>query len=205
MIRVSKPILYTVVLGTVAYAVTLATEPKTITPKTAVKKTTAAIALSSDYTAEDETARFPRYVKRGRDAFLPGVKPLRGMSGMSPINLRNSMLQAIGNKGTWRLTGINAINSSYCAVIENDSTQEIKFLKTGDRWDGLQVISIAKDNVEFLNALNQQTHLSFSDPQSNVAPVSRTNTSGPITLTPENTLRTAITTRNEDQKGGKQP
>lgn len=154
---ISKPILYSVLLGLVGYAALTLTgeEPpkkKAIPPKSSVKKSGEIVI-----TEEDLKANFARYTPQPKDAFLPKVIPVGSQldkkKGEQPV------------MGKWMLTGVNTVDSVTSAVLENDSTHDIQILKRGDTFNGAQVTSIEPLAVNFVNNLKQVSRLTFVEPE----------------------------------------
>jgi len=98
---------------------------------------------------EDLTAHFPRYPGGSRNPFIPAV-----VSGSA---------LAAGNKTTssWALTGINSIDGVTTALVENGATGDSVFLKVGDHWNGLHVVSIGSQSATFVDPNGKVTQLSF--------------------------------------------
>ena len=163
MAKVSRPIVYTALAAAVTYVVIIVTQPDAPARKhiTVISKTTP-ITLAG-FTEADQTAHFARYTGRMRDSFVPGIAT-RGASG---LGFGNGSLSN-GSGGTWTLTGINEINGSLSALVES-STGDSLFLKKGDAWNGLRVLSVESGAVVFLNALGQQTRLAFTEVEPDTA------------------------------------
>ena len=152
-LKISRPAVYTAVAAVAIYAVVLLTQPDA--PAPAHKRVTAhrARADAGDLAAADLSAHFPRYQAGKRNPFLsklPALKPSPKASGA-----------AGAARDEWVLTGINTINGVPNALVENSASGDSVFLRPGDKWRGLRVLSIGTDAVAFLNALGQQTHLAF--------------------------------------------
>ncbi|HEY3330192.1 MAG TPA: hypothetical protein VGK19_09250 [Capsulimonadaceae bacterium] len=159
MPKVSRPIVYTTLFAVVAGAVVFLTQPDAPPVKKKIKVTTTSHADANGITDEDRNAHFPRYKGGARDPFVAGVVPVNpnALSGQVPA----AMLLPTGRSG-WVLTGVNEINGAMSAVIENVSLNQSVFLKLGDTWNGLKVISIDAANVGLENALGQQTQITFA-------------------------------------------
>ena len=93
-----------------------------------------------------------------RDPFIPGVATDNASQDASD--------QIAGGKSEWALTGMNSINGDQTACVENSATNESVFLKKGQTWNGLKVVSIADSGILFENQLGQQTTLGFKIPES---------------------------------------
>ena len=148
--KISRPAVYTAVAAVAVYAVVLLTQPDAPAPTHKRRPVRSARADAGAFTDADLSAHFARYQAGKRNPFLsrlPAVKPQAGAGG--------------GKRDEWTLTGINIINGVPNALVENSATGDSVFLKPGDRWHGLRVLSIGTDAVAFLNALGQQTHLAF--------------------------------------------
>lgn len=161
-LKISRPAVYTLVGAVAVYAVVLLTQPDAPAPHRKVRAVRRASAgAEGAVTQADLTAHFARYHAGKRNPFLsalPKAGPESAPGGVPG-----------GGRGEWTLTGINIINGVPNALVENGATGDSVFLKPGDRWRGLRVLSIGTDAVAFLNALGQQTHLAFR-PLEAVAP-----------------------------------
>lgn len=150
-LKISRPAIYTLVAAVTIYAVVLLTQPDAPAPAHKKHPVRRALADADTFTPADLSAHFARYQAGKRNPFLsklPPAKPSAGKGGG-------------GERGEWTLTGINIIDGVPNALVENSVTGDSVFLKPGDRWRGLRVISIGTDAIAFLNALGQQTHLAF--------------------------------------------
>lgn len=161
MAKVSRPIIYAVVLGVAAYAVVLLTEPDA--PPSTKKKTMlakGASAAPTGFTAADMNAHFDTYKGPRRDAFLPRVISKHAITPAS-VMLANPLA---GARGTWVLTGINDIDGTRSALLENPTSGESIFLKPGDQWNGQKVASIGSTAVTLVNGAGQQAYITFPTP-----------------------------------------
>ena len=157
MAQISRPILYTVLLGVVVFAAVTLTGSED-TPKKGVKKTTkAASKADGDFTEEDYKAEFARYVGGKRNAFLPKIIPAKATDVVGVGHKPNPM-------GVWSLTGISVNNKVPTAILENSATQEIQFVQKGDKWNGFRVVAIAAEAITLVNAQKQQMRLTFVAP-----------------------------------------
>lgn len=175
MAKISRPMVYAVVAAVAIYAVVLLTEPEKPVSKPK-KRTTlgAGMAAPAGFLPEDMTAKFEPYEGKSRDAFQPEVLPKQSVIKALPLvrtppSLGN-IFSSLGLRGSWTLTGINTVNGTLSALIENPTTGDSAFLKTGDSWNGLQVVDIQPDTVVFLNSLGQRTQLKFVDPNDETTP-----------------------------------
>ena len=166
------------VIVTIA-AVIYLLQPDTTT--SSVHKTYTTAAASTDQVdqdpADDTSVHFGPYIGSSRDPFIPGVSMNSGPSGSS----------GIGAAGKWQLTGIDTVNGVTSALVENSSTQESEYLKVGDSWNGLKVVSIGDDVVNFVNAIGLPTQLGFAvpqDPNARLAGGSDANTPSINQITP---------------------
>ncbi len=151
MAKISRPVVYSFVGAAVVYAIVVLTQPDAPVAKRRVHVTRVVHAQADDFTQADLTAHFARYPVSKRNPFLPALL----LGGTRAAHT------APGGPGGWTLTGINIINGVPNALVENPSANDSVFLKPGDSWKGLRVASIGSDTIVFVNALGQQTHLSF--------------------------------------------
>lgn len=147
----SRPVIYTFLAGVAVYAYVLQTTgPAPSTHKKTTRTQTQSASLPNGITEEDLTAHFARYKGGTKDPFVPAVATR--VADVSPIG---------GAGGQWALTGVNTVDGVTTASIENSSTNDSEFLKAGDNWNGLHVVEITPDSIVFVNALGQQSKLSF--------------------------------------------
>ncbi len=151
MIKVSRPILYLALAGTVVYAAVVLTEPDDTPAKHSKRAMKASENLTGDFTKEDYTAHFARYQSQGRNAFQPLVVPSKTATTEAPKAPKDGGLALGGNQGVWNLTGITALDGVQSALVENSTTNESQFLKVGDLWKGLRVTAITDNAVVFVN------------------------------------------------------
>lgn len=169
MAKVSRPMVYAVVAAVAVYAIVLVTEPEKPVGKPKKRSSLGAgLKAPAGFLPEDLTAKFERYEGKSRDAFRPEILPKQSVMNALPggrmPGTSGGLFSALGLRGSWNLTGINIVNGSRSALIENPTTGDSAFLKTGDQWNGLEVVDIEADTVVFLNSLGQRSQLKFVDP-----------------------------------------
>lgn len=168
MAKVSRPMVYAVVAAVAIYAIVLVTEPEKPVGKPKKRSSLGASTKApAGFLPEDMTAKFERYEGKLRDAFRPEILPKQSVMNALPggrMPGESGLFSALGLRGSWNLTGINIVNGSRSALIENPTTGDSAFLKTGDQWNGLEVVDIEADTVVFLNSLGQRSQLKFVDP-----------------------------------------
>lgn len=152
-LKISRPAVYTLVGAVAVYAVVLLTQPDAPVPHRRVHAARRATADADAFAAADLSAHFARYPASKRNPFLSKLPPVKPQASLKA--------GAGAGRGQWTLTGINIINGVPNALVEDSATGDSVFLKPGDHWRGLRVLSIGTDAVAFLNALGQQTHLAF--------------------------------------------
>ncbi|MDR3707040.1 MAG: hypothetical protein P4L33_01970 [Capsulimonadaceae bacterium] len=157
MPKVSRPIIYSGLALAVGLAYIYLNPSTPTATKRTVHSTKLAAVRQDGFTDEDLKAHFPRYAGGARDPFVPGVRQSNeGDQAASSI---------AGGKSGWALTGVNEVDGDQTAVVENSSTKESVFLKKGQSWNGLKVLSMTDNGILFENALGQQTTLGFAEPQ----------------------------------------
>ncbi|MGI4791551.1 MAG: hypothetical protein ACRYFS_22235 [Janthinobacterium lividum] len=171
MAKISRPAVYTFVAAVAVYAVVLLTQPDPPAPHPRTHAVRHTEVAADGFLPEDLSAHFARYHSGKRDPFQSKSAGLRGAEAASGMK-----------HGTWTLTGINTINGVPNALIEDSVTGDSVFLKPGDRWQGLRVLSIGTDAVAFLNALGQQTHLAFRPLEAAAPEPGQGSTGGPFHL-----------------------
>ncbi len=155
MAKISRPAVYTFVGAVAVYAWVVLTQPDPPAPTRKVHVLRPAASGAGESAAADLSAHFARYQAgktNGRDPFLPHLPaPAAGPAAQKAAH---------AEQGKWTLTGISSINGVPNALVESASGDSV-FLKPGDHWRGLRVLSIGTNAVAFLNALGQQTFLAF--------------------------------------------
>jgi hypothetical protein len=183
--KISRPIIYIAVLGAVAYAVVLLTEPEAVKKKPTVRTAATGPKAPPGFTAADMTATFARYSSPSgtpRDAFAPKIvvakkETVPSGSAVATGSPNDAMM------GIWVLTGVSAVNGIRSALVENNTTGETIFLKPGDSWSGMKVVGIEPDAVLLVNTKGQQTRLVFAEPgEEKPAPLNAPNGVAPVVL-----------------------
>lgn len=176
-----RPIPLTLMIGACVYAYFWSTGSPTTTTHHLRKSSSLGSGADADgMTPADYAAHFKPYEPSKRDPFA------------SALNLSNTLA---GEKGEWDLTGINSSDGVTTAVVENKTTGDNAFLRTGDTWNGLHVLSITADSVTLENEIGQDTKLSFP-------PDNLDNGPGPEDETGTVTVPTAPPLPNLDQTTG---
>lgn len=168
MAKVSRPIIYAAVLGAVAYAVVLLTEPENVARKAAKVKTKTTVTAPNGFTPEDFKASFPRYTAAGRNAFQPKVVALK------KDTLGTSASERLTEQ--WKLTGVSKIDNVVNALVESTSG-ETAFLKVGETWNGMKVVAIEPTAVALVNGKGEPSRLVFASPEEEEKPT-------PVTTAP---------------------
>jgi hypothetical protein len=169
--KISRPILYILVLGAVAYAIVILTEPDTPARKAARKATTSTSkSLGGEgITAEDLKAHFPPYTSLHKDAFQPLILGKKSKpKNLEPRPTPDPKPIVITVKPPlpldWNLTGITLTNGVRMALLENTSKTETIFLKEGDSWHGMQVKRIDADQVVLIQSDGNPYRMVFAAP-----------------------------------------
>ena len=151
MAKISRPAVYTFVGAVAVYAWVLWTQPD---PPTATRKAHTLHRAAPDAessAAADASAHFARYQAGKRDPFRPHLPASAALADLHAAHTEQDK---------WTLTGISSINGVPNALVESAGGDSV-FLKPGDHWRGLRVLSIGTNAVAFVNALGQQTFLAF--------------------------------------------
>ncbi len=152
MAKISRPVLYAVILGVVGYAVVVLTEPETPAKRKGTTRTNAGAKAPAGFLPEDLEASFQKPGAAKPKAFKPEVVP------------QNSAGLLSGGDGlsNWNLTGITVVEGKRRALLENTGSGESVFLETGQRW-----------NVVFVNKDGDTIRIGFPEPKevAEVAPV----------------------------------
>ncbi len=168
MAKISRPILYVALLGAVAYAAVVLTEPQPVSKKKATARPNPTAIAADGFTKADYTARYGRYHGPRRDAFLPAIRSARkadalaAAAGSLPPNILGQ---------NWQLTGISSVNGVRSALLENSTTADTVFVKAGERWNGFRVAAIEPTAIVVVNPSGQATRLGFAEPPATDRPL----------------------------------
>ncbi|MFZ4508334.1 MAG: hypothetical protein ACOYON_11635 [Fimbriimonas sp.] len=148
MAKISKPILYTLVLAAVVYAASLLSAPEA--PKSSKRTTARATATSAKkgdlFLKEDYEAKFEPVNIVAKDAFKPLIA--RANSGAVESAAPNAIPTAFaGGEPNWIFTGCSEMDGSVMALVENTTNGEGGFLKKGDRWKTSVVENVGEDTL----------------------------------------------------------
>jgi hypothetical protein len=157
--KISRPIVYIAVLGVAAYAVVLLTEPEKTTKKTTPRTSRTSSSAPKGFLPEDLKASFPRYAAKGKNAFQPKVVSVKPTVAEANAGMKGPAAGLAS--GVWMLTGINTIDGVRSALVENGSTGDTVFLKTGDIWNGMRVASIDTNGMVLVNPLGKRSRFGF--------------------------------------------
>jgi hypothetical protein len=145
VVKVSRPIVYTLVLGAVAYAAVILTEPeeKRAKPKMPrlAAKTTDRNAL---VTEEDYKAKFVALNESPRNAFKPLVVRRSATPASIPAGLPAGLT---GGDPNWTYSGMAEQDGVRTALLENIKSGEGVFLREGESWQGLRVARIEAESL----------------------------------------------------------
>ncbi|MFQ3586843.1 MAG: hypothetical protein SNJ76_04155 [Fimbriimonadaceae bacterium] len=150
MAKISRPIVYTAVLGAVAYGVVVLTEPDT--PNRTTRPRPAATAPSNARTSdliqpEDFSASFPRLLGAPRDSFRPLVVRASGTNPLAAARLDAVPAAFAGGDPNWRYTGNASIDGVSVALLENDATGDGVFLRVGEAWKRSVLTAIEQEAI----------------------------------------------------------
>jgi hypothetical protein len=168
--KISRPILYLLVLGAVAYAAILLTEPEAAARKSNTKRTSTSRSAKADgITEEDRTAKFAPYTTARRDAFAPVVvakkaRPKNLEARPTPAPRPVVVVVKPPVPADWSLTGIALVNGTRMALLENGSHTETKFLTVGEQWMGLEVTQIGQSEILFRQSSGAPYRMVFASP-----------------------------------------
>lgn len=150
MAKVSRPIVYTAVLGAIAYGVVVLTEPDTPTRPTRPQAaaTSRATARTSDLIQqEDFNARFPRLLGAPRSSFRPLVVRSGGTNPLATARLDAVPAAFAGGDANWRYTGNASIDGVTVALLENDVTGDGVFLRVGEAWKRCVLTAVEQEAI----------------------------------------------------------
>jgi hypothetical protein len=152
MTKVSKPTIYMVVLLVIVAVWFFATGDSPVMSKTGSSKSKKIVKKTkdSDFTAEDETAKFASLSTVPKNIFSPLVARQKGMRGsLGEIDQGPMMIppELTLGQATWIYTGMAEVDSVPTALVENTETQEGVFLKRGEKWKLATVYKIGEEEL----------------------------------------------------------
>ena len=154
MAKVSRPVVYAVLLGIAAYVGVVLTEPESATKRKATSKSASATAKAPPgFLAEDLDARFEKPSRSGRNAFQPAVVPQNSRSAGNEN----------GPLGGWNLTGIVVVGGETQVLLENPTSGDSTFLRKGDVWNEMTLRSIEPDAAIFVQKNGKTVRISFPE------------------------------------------
>lgn len=164
-LKVSRPIVYVLLLGVVAYGVVLYTEEPTgrkPTRRTAISN--AAANLPEGFTEEDLNAKFEQVNDSPRDAFKPLVA--RRAAG-SDVSLSPDAIPSVltGGDPNWVYTGMAEVDGIPTALVENKATGEGVFLKQAENWKQATVGAIAPFSLTLVGRNGKSFTMRIIDPE----------------------------------------
>lgn len=214
MAKISRPVLYTALLGALAYAVVLYTEPDSKRAPAKPKRTTVATTSKSLFTEEDYKRTFDRYEAEPRNAFKPVVARLSGNEALLAQRLDGLPTAFTGGDPNWRYTGTATIDGVRVALIENTVTGDGVFLHEGESWKQAILTKIEDEAIVMVGPGGGVRRIRLGEPDldpdplplggtASVAPmrVGGANLSGPIGVVPESTLEVVPDNRESGRMG----
>lgn len=214
MAKISRPVLYTALLGALAYAVVLYTEPDSKRAPAKPKRTTVATTSKSLFTEEDYKMTFDRYEAEPRNAFKPVVARLSGNEALLAQRLDGLPTAFTGGDPNWRYTGTATIDGVRVALIENTVTGDGVFLHEGESWKQAILTRIEDEAIVMVGPGGGVRRIRLGEPDldpdplplggtASVAPmrVGGANLSGPIGVVPESTLEIVPDNRESGRMG----
>ncbi len=114
------------------------------------RKTTPA-AETGPYTKADFEAKFAAFNEPVKDAFRPLVakaEPVTQQVQVQPLGPTNILSADLtGGEGNWAYTGFAEVDGVRQGLLENGTTSESVFLRSGQRWKSLVVRSIGTESM----------------------------------------------------------
>ncbi|MBV6458126.1 MAG: hypothetical protein HONBIEJF_01249 [Fimbriimonadaceae bacterium] len=172
-----KPIFWVGVLavGGIGYMATEGEAKKpNVVPKVATRKVSTSKKASA-FTDEDRKAQFAPVNITFKNAFQPIVARKSGGFGSGEGSANGLPTDFTGGVAGWIYTGSAEIDGVAMALLENRTTGEGVFLKSGERWKSAAVVSIYPDSVVMRGPSGTKTFSVVND-----LPNSRTNSSTPL-------------------------
>ncbi|MBS1724091.1 MAG: hypothetical protein JSS66_14190 [Armatimonadetes bacterium] len=182
--KVSRPILYTAVLGLVAYAVVVLTEPdkKPKGKSTAVHKK-APGAKADQFLEADYKAKFTPVSTAPKNAFKPLVVR-EGEDNQLQTQRFDSIPSAFtGGDPNWLYTGTATVDGVRVALVENSASGEGVFLKVGEMWKQAVLTSIEDEGIIMVGPGGAVRHIKLGFTEQPAAPAPMSG-NVPLTVTP---------------------
>lgn len=111
-------------------------------------------------TPEDRDAKFEVIEASLKNSFVPLVTK-RDANG--PV-ARNGIPPAFADgEGTWTYTGNMTVNGTPNALLENSATGEGVFLRPGQRWKQLKLVTVREDSIEIEGPAGATKTVYFND------------------------------------------
>ncbi|HRI44737.1 MAG TPA: hypothetical protein PLL78_14530 [Fimbriimonadaceae bacterium] len=179
MAKVSRPVLYTALLGVLAYAVVVYTEPESKRPPAKPKRTTLASTTNAQFTKEDYDRRFDSYNAELKNAFKPGIVRLGGDSLLAQ-RLDGVPTALTGGDPNWRYTGTATIDGVRVALIENSATAEGVFLHEGESWKQAVLTKIDDEAIVMVGPGGGVRRIRLGEPDADPDPLPVTGGTGAV-------------------------
>lgn len=168
MAKISRPVLYTLVLGAVAYAAVVLTEPEQPAPKATTKKPTApkVSVTGTEYTPEDLKAKFVALNEMPKNAFKPLVVRASAESAANAVPPQPNGIPSklTGGTGNWVYSGSVEVNGVTSALLEDQKTGEGIYLKRGQKWFNATVTDIGDESIVLAGPDGTTTRVSVAQP-----------------------------------------
>lgn len=173
--KLSKPTQYVVILALVLFAYLALTAgssaPSGVATKKPIKKTLSKKAAL--YTKEDYKAKFEPVSVALKNSFKPLISKA-GIGGGKNTNVTVAMNEVpsifAGGEANWTYTGTVTIDGVREALLENKSSGDSVFLRTGDKWKGMSITSVGEDSVSIIAASGQSATLHLLTDDNTVSP-----------------------------------
>lgn len=144
----------------VAVAGFMMTEPEKPTPSSANKTTKKASSSSkknvkTNFTEEDEQARFARLDEPISNVFKPAVVD-SGKASRNIVDLPNAIpANFMSGEAGWFLTGIATFNGRTVALLENPAINDGKYLGVGETLRQATLSSISRNTITLVGSNGQ--------------------------------------------------
>lgn len=163
-LKLSRPVIYTLVLAVCAGAWLLTSEEVIARKGAPKRKTTASkLNLPTGFTKEDLDARFNSVNDAPKDAFQPIVaKSTSGSERTAASDQVPSILT--GGDPNWVFTGMAEIDGVATGLLENRSTGEGVFLRPMEGWRRATVQSISASTLVLRGESGKDYFLKIPDP-----------------------------------------
>lgn len=149
MAIISRPIGYSLLLAALAGAIWWSNSDPVKPPKPNAKKGTSSKGATKnwEFPASEVALRFDKPEGKLRDIFIPLVYVDKSVIKSEQDELMKIPANMAGGEGDWAYTGMVEVDGSRMALLENGTTHQGGYVKTGDTWKKSRVVAISSASI----------------------------------------------------------